>query len=69
MDPNQFNYQQSMFNFMQNYQNPNPQNPQFSSMPTNSAAFFSDTNQKHSAAFFPSPNSALCSTVYGIFSS
>ena len=40
MDPNQFNYQQSMFNFMQNFQNPNPQNSQFPSMPTNSAAFF-----------------------------
>ncbi|CAI8586412.1 unnamed protein product [Vicia faba] len=40
MDPNQFNYQQSMFNFMQNFQNPNPQNSQFPSIPTNSAAFF-----------------------------
>ena len=44
-----------MFNFMQNFQNPNPQNSQFPSMPTNSAAFFF---RKHSASFFSSPNSA-----------
>ncbi|XP_058762248.1 glutathione S-transferase T3-like [Vicia villosa] len=33
MDPNHFHYQQAMFNFMQNYQNPNPQNSQIPPMP------------------------------------
>ncbi|CAL5183589.1 unnamed protein product [Lathyrus oleraceus] len=28
MDPNHFHYQQAFFNYMQNYQNPNPQNSQ-----------------------------------------
>ncbi|XP_058764180.1 glutathione S-transferase T3-like [Vicia villosa] len=33
MDPNHYHYQQAMFNFMQNYQNPNPQNSQIPPMP------------------------------------
>ncbi|CAI8614058.1 unnamed protein product [Vicia faba] len=41
MDPNHFHYQQAMFNYMSNYQNPNPQNSQFPSVPTNPAIFFS----------------------------
>ncbi|CAI8586142.1 unnamed protein product [Vicia faba] len=44
MDPNQFHYQQAMFNFMQNYQNHNPQNSQIPSMPTNPAIFFPSPN-------------------------
>ena len=44
MDPNHFHYQQALFNYMQNYQNPNPQNSQFPSVPTNSAMFFSSPN-------------------------
>ncbi|CAI8614654.1 unnamed protein product [Vicia faba] len=52
MDPNQFNYQQSMFNFMQNFQNPNPQYSQFPSMPTNSAAFFPSSTRNTPPYFF-----------------
>ncbi|CAI8600318.1 unnamed protein product [Vicia faba] len=44
MDSNQFHYQQAMFNFMQNYQNHNPQNSQIPSMPTNHAIFFPSPN-------------------------
>ncbi|CAK8542987.1 unnamed protein product [Lathyrus sativus] len=44
MDPNHFHYQQAMFNYMQNYQNPNPQNSQIPSVPTNSAIFFLSPN-------------------------
>ncbi|CAK8568121.1 unnamed protein product [Lathyrus sativus] len=44
MDPNHFHYQQVMFNYMQNYQNPNPQNSQIPSVPTNSAIFFPSPN-------------------------
>ncbi|CAI8608922.1 unnamed protein product [Vicia faba] len=43
MDPNHFHYQQAMFNYMSNYQNPNPQNSQFPSVPTNPAIFFPKT--------------------------
>ncbi|CAI8606909.1 unnamed protein product [Vicia faba] len=43
MDPNHFHYQQAMFNYMSNYQNPNPQNSQFPYVPTNSAIFFPET--------------------------
>ncbi|CAI8584619.1 unnamed protein product [Vicia faba] len=43
MDPNHFHYQQAMFNYMSNYQNPNPQNSQFPSVPTNPAIFFPET--------------------------
>ncbi|CAI8603379.1 unnamed protein product [Vicia faba] len=32
-----------MFNYMSNYQNPNPQNSQFPSVPTNPAIFFPET--------------------------
>ncbi|CAI8590409.1 unnamed protein product [Vicia faba] len=43
MDPNHFHYQQAMFNYMSNYQNLNPQNSQFPSVPTNPAIFFPET--------------------------
>ncbi|CAI8586834.1 unnamed protein product [Vicia faba] len=39
MDPNYFHYQQTLFNYVQNYQN-----SQFPSVPTNSAIFFSSPN-------------------------
>ncbi|CAK8568148.1 unnamed protein product [Lathyrus sativus] len=39
MDPNHFHYQQAFFNYMQNYQNLNPQNSQISSVPNNPNMF------------------------------
>ncbi|CAK8567054.1 unnamed protein product [Lathyrus sativus] len=44
MDPNHFHYQQAIFNFMQNYQNPNSQNSQIPSVPPNPAIFFPSPN-------------------------
>ncbi|XP_058783494.1 glutathione S-transferase T3-like [Vicia villosa] len=44
MDPNQYNFQQSMFHLIQNQQNSNPQNSQFPPPPTNSTVFFSPPN-------------------------
>ncbi|CAL5210566.1 unnamed protein product [Lathyrus oleraceus] len=44
MDPNHFHYQQAFFNYMQNYQNPNPQNSQISPVPTNPAIFLPSPN-------------------------
>jgi hypothetical protein len=41
MDPNEHNFQQSLFNIMQNYQHPNSQNSQFLSPPTNPNIFLS----------------------------
>ncbi|CAI8600722.1 unnamed protein product [Vicia faba] len=50
MDPNHFHYQQAMFNFMQNYQNPNSQIP---SVPPNSAIFFPSPNNPN---MYQNPN-------------
>ncbi|XP_058771944.1 glutathione S-transferase T3-like [Vicia villosa] len=44
MDPNQYNFQQSMFHLMQNQQNSNPQNSQFPPPPINSTVFFPPPN-------------------------
>ncbi|XP_050890682.1 glutathione S-transferase T3 [Lathyrus oleraceus] len=44
MDPNHFHYQQAFFNYMQNYQNPNPQNSQIPPVPTNPAIFLPSPN-------------------------
>ncbi|CAL5204260.1 unnamed protein product [Lathyrus oleraceus] len=52
MDPNHFHYQQAFFNYMQNYQNPNPQNAQIPSVPTNPAIFLPSPNNPN---MFPRP--------------
>ncbi|CAI8609677.1 unnamed protein product [Vicia faba] len=52
MDPNHFHYQQAMFNYMQNNQNPNSQNAQIPSVSTNPAIFFQSPNNQN---MFPSP--------------
>ncbi|CAI8583691.1 unnamed protein product [Vicia faba] len=52
MDPNHFHYQQTMFNYMQNNQNPNSQNAQIPSVSTNPAIFFPSPNNPN---MFPSP--------------
>ncbi|CAI8604673.1 unnamed protein product [Vicia faba] len=52
MDPNHFHYQQAMFNYMQNNQNPNSQNAQIPSVSTNPAIFFMSPNNPN---MFPSP--------------
>jgi hypothetical protein len=41
MAPNEHNFQESLFNIMQNYQHPNSQNSQFLSPPTNPNIFLS----------------------------
>jgi hypothetical protein len=41
MDPNQHNFQEYLFNIMQNSQHPNSQNSQFLSPPTNPSIFLS----------------------------
>ncbi|CAI8615777.1 unnamed protein product [Vicia faba] len=53
MDPNHFHYQQAMFNFMQNYQNPNSQNSQIPSVPPNPAIFFPSPNNPN---MYQNPN-------------
>ncbi|CAI8609947.1 unnamed protein product [Vicia faba] len=53
MDPNHFHYQQAMFNFMQNYQNPNSQNSQIPSVPLNPAIFFPSPNNPN---MYQNPN-------------
>ncbi|CAI8584411.1 unnamed protein product [Vicia faba] len=53
MDPNHFHYQQAMFNFMQNYQNPNSQNSRIPSVPPNSAIFFPSPNNPN---MYQNPN-------------
>jgi hypothetical protein len=40
MDPNQYNFQKSMWNLMQNYQDSNSQNSQFLTLPTNPNMFY-----------------------------
>jgi hypothetical protein len=40
MDPNQHNFQEYLFNIMQNSQHPNSQNSQFLSPPTNPNMFY-----------------------------
>ncbi|XP_058725906.1 uncharacterized protein LOC131597213 [Vicia villosa] len=52
MDPNHFHYQQAMFNYMQNYQNPNSQNSQIPSVSINPTIFFPSPNNPN---MFPSP--------------
>ncbi|CAK8575687.1 unnamed protein product [Lathyrus sativus] len=53
MDPNHFHYQQAMFNFTQNYQNPNSQNSQIPSVPPNPAIFFPSPNNSN---MYQNPN-------------
>ena len=53
MNPNHFHYQQAMFNFMQNYQNPNSQNSQIPSVPPNPAIFFPSPNNPN---MYQNPN-------------
>ncbi|CAK8536118.1 unnamed protein product [Lathyrus sativus] len=47
MDPNHFHYQQVFFNYMQNSQNPNPQNSQIPLVPTNPAIFLLSPNNQN----------------------
>jgi hypothetical protein len=48
MDPNQYNYQQSLLSLMQNYQHWSSQNSKFSSSPTNPTIFpLPPTNPQH----------------------
>ncbi|CAK8534548.1 unnamed protein product [Lathyrus sativus] len=44
MDTNHFHYQQAFFNYMQNSQNPNPQNSQIPLVSTNPAIFLPSPN-------------------------
>jgi hypothetical protein len=57
MDPNQYNFQKSMWNLMQNYQDSNSQNSQFLTLPTNPNMFYRPQMDTQGVEF-PHPNLA-----------